>query len=539
MKLHHKVIYMPILVIVAIFIISVLGIEYHLKNILHKRFEQELRNLASFSLSAIALIDDKHQGTHSSFSSLANSIAGASSARIGYFSTDGSLLGDSQLTVSEIARAENYRQREEIVAALANGQGRAVRFNPLLSKEVIHITSYDNNLGYIVRASLPTDSYQNAIVDLRWSFSAIIFVTIIVIVIFGLLAIRMVNIAVQKERNMQELRIVARTREITLIQTMSTMLTSADCMEDAARILGNIIPKLLPRLSGAIFLTCDDNKQSKELMHWGEDWPSEVSKLSMQCWQKNQAPTNDSLPANCEGLDCHLSANAVCVNLVSENYLLGTLYLVSAGGLIDNKYRNIAVNLAEQISYGLANLHLKDLLRNQAIRDPLTDLYNRRFMFEALEQALNRAERHQAHLAVLMIDLDYFKLFNDSYGHEAGDVVLIKVAEAFKNNLRLEDIACRYGGEEFCIICPDINVSDAYRLAEKLRACVGRLSLSYKSNSLGKITISTGVAIFPNHADSSHQLIDQADQALYQAKKQGRNCTQVAQTSNSCPQSLQ
>jgi len=529
---------MPILVIVVIFIISVLGIEYHLKNILHKRFEQELRNLASFSLSAIALIDDKHQSAHSSFSSLANSIAGASSARIGYFTKDGSLLGDSQLTVSEIVRAENYRQREEVVAALANGQGRAVRFNPLLNKEIIHITSYDNNLGYIARASLPIDSYQNAIVDLRWSFSVIIFVTVIVIVIFGLLAIRMINIAVQKERNMQELRIVARTREITLIQTMSTMLTSADCMEDAARVLCNIIPKLLPSLSGAIFLTCDDNKQIKELTHWGKDWPSEVSKLSMQCWQKKQAQTNDSLPANCDGLDCQLPENAVCVNLVSENYLLGTLYLVSAGGLIDKKYRNIAVNLAEQISYGLANLHLKDLLRNQAIRDPLTDLYNRRFMFEALEQALNRAERHQAHLAVLMIDLDYFKLFNDSYGHEAGDVVLIKVAEAFKNNLRLEDIACRYGGEEFCIICPDINVSDAYRLAEKLRACIGRLSLSYKSNALGKITISTGVAIFPNHADSSHQLIDQADQALYQAKKQGRNCTQVAQTSNSCPQSL-
>ena len=210
-----------------------------------------------------------------------------------------------------------------------------------------------------------------------------------------------------------------------------------------------------------------------------------------------------------------------------EGEFIGILQLVSEDKIIEIKFQNLIKSLAPQLSSAMVNIQLKDILRDQAIRDPLTELYNRRFMLEAFEQALNRAERHKSCLAVLMIDLDHFKNFNDSYGHEAGDKVLVMVAKQFKINLRLEDIACRYGGEEFCILCPDTGVREAHVLAEKLRKCVAEQKIKYQDNYLEKVTLSIGISIYPNHGNSSNELIQQADKALYNAKDQGRNCTVV------------
>jgi diguanylate cyclase (GGDEF)-like protein len=209
--------------------------------------------------------------------------------------------------------------------------------------------------------------------------------------------------------------------------------------------------------------------------------------------------------------------------------LVGGLQFNNKNEVISNELRNTALNLSEQISGALANIRLKNQLRNQAARDPLTNLYNRRYMLESFEQALNRAERHERNLAVLMIDLDLFKQFNDRFGHEAGDMILKEVAKQFKVNLRLEDIACRYGGEEFCIVCPDTGLREAFVLAEKLRDCVSKQALSFKSIELEPVTMSVGIAIFPNHAVTSSELMAQADKALYVAKRKGRNCTVVAQ----------
>jgi two-component system cell cycle response regulator len=165
----------------------------------------------------------------------------------------------------------------------------------------------------------------------------------------------------------------------------------------------------------------------------------------------------------------------------------------------------------------------REALRVQAIRDPLTGLYNRRHMEEALGRELARAERGHLSLSVLMLDLDHFKRFNDTAGHPAGDVLLKQVAKVVEARTRKEDVACRYGGEEFVLILPGMPFEVARRRAEELRRAVGEASVEYGGQSLGSITISVGLACYPRHGISGKELLSAADKALYCAKERGRN----------------
>lgn len=168
----------------------------------------------------------------------------------------------------------------------------------------------------------------------------------------------------------------------------------------------------------------------------------------------------------------------------------------------------------------LENAYLHETLRQEAIRDPLTNLFNRRFMEESLTRELQRAARLNHPMAVVMIDIDHFKIFNDTYGHSTGDEVLRRLAEIINENIRLSDIACRYGGEEFVLILPDLSATDAVTRMENLRNSVSHFSMGYNAHSL---TISIGIAEFPAHGTGSDILLLRADQALYQAKNTGRN----------------
>jgi len=162
-------------------------------------------------------------------------------------------------------------------------------------------------------------------------------------------------------------------------------------------------------------------------------------------------------------------------------------------------------------------------LQEQAISDPLTGLYNRRYLNEFLPRELVRCRRSAAPLAVMLIDLDHFKRINDSFGHEAGDVVLKAVAALLKGKVRGSDIACRYGGEEFALILPETGLDAAERRAEVIRLAIARLVLSHAGTLLGKITTSLGIALFPDHGEDSDALLRVADVALYAAKGAGRD----------------
>jgi diguanylate cyclase (GGDEF)-like protein len=187
--------------------------------------------------------------------------------------------------------------------------------------------------------------------------------------------------------------------------------------------------------------------------------------------------------------------------------------------------------LVQLTGMAIATLNLRTKLENQSIRDSLTGLFNRHFMQISLERELSRAMRRNQMLAVYMLDLDHFKRFNDTYGHAAGDSVLQAIAEIFRTSIRTEDIACRYGGEEFTIMLPDVTPTVAYERAESIRRAVANLRVPLDREVYGEFTVSIGVALFPNDGDAADLLLRRADQALYRAKRLGRN--QVVQFESS------
>jgi diguanylate cyclase (GGDEF)-like protein/PAS domain S-box-containing protein len=167
------------------------------------------------------------------------------------------------------------------------------------------------------------------------------------------------------------------------------------------------------------------------------------------------------------------------------------------------------------------------LLQEQAIRDPLTGLHNRRYLDETLPRELQRAERAGQPVGIIMLDIDHFKRFNDTYGHDAGDTVLRAVGAFLKEHTRGADIACRYGGEEFTLVLPGASLADTQQRAEELRAGIQTLAVQHGEQPLAQVTISLGVAVFPAHGTTAESLIRAADQALYQAKRNGRNRIEV------------
>jgi diguanylate cyclase (GGDEF)-like protein len=171
----------------------------------------------------------------------------------------------------------------------------------------------------------------------------------------------------------------------------------------------------------------------------------------------------------------------------------------------------------------VATLNLQTKLESQSIHDSLTGLFNRRFLEVSLEREILRAARRKQVLTVLMLDSDHFKRFNDEFGHAAGDAALKALAEIFRNSIRADDIACRYGGEEFTIILPDVNPELACERAESIRQAVENMRITNGKETYSGLTISIGVAFYPSDGDSADSLLQKADIALYRAKRNGRN----------------
>jgi diguanylate cyclase (GGDEF)-like protein len=169
-------------------------------------------------------------------------------------------------------------------------------------------------------------------------------------------------------------------------------------------------------------------------------------------------------------------------------------------------------------------------LRNQSIRDSLTGLFNRRYLEESLELECSRAERSKDPISVVMLDVDHFKRFNDTFGHDAGDIVLKHIGEILRRSIRQGDVACRFGGEEFVLVLPGTGAAEALAVAERIRQSAQKLEVVYRSQSLGRITVSLGVAVYPIAGETPAELIEAADQTLYKAKNAGRDRVELSGT---------
>jgi diguanylate cyclase (GGDEF)-like protein len=198
------------------------------------------------------------------------------------------------------------------------------------------------------------------------------------------------------------------------------------------------------------------------------------------------------------------------------------LYLNADAG-IDGQERAVAARFGEVIKVGLADLQLRERLRIQAIRDPLTGLFNRQYLEETLPRECQLAQRRKSPVSVAMLDIDFFKEVNDSYGHEAGDEILRALGELLRTAVRSSDIACRYGGEEFVLVLLDADLGTAVPRLEQIRLSIKKIQRTYRGRALPSITASIGVADFPAHGDSPAELVTAADEALYAAKRAGRD----------------
>lgn len=215
--------------------------------------------------------------------------------------------------------------------------------------------------------------------------------------------------------------------------------------------------------------------------------------------------------------------------MVVSGDMIGLLHIEwPEKSIIDNETREFIQNMGEMISLSISNIRLRETLRNQSIRDPLTGVFNRRYMEETLDREIPRALRKKASIGIMMMDIDHFKKFNDTFGHDAGDTVLQDISKTIQSAIRREDILCRYGGEEFIVILPEANLQITQIRAEQIRQQVHDLELVHDNRPLGSITLSIGIAVYPENGMKGEDVIQAADKALYQAKETGRNKVSAA-----------
>ncbi len=323
-----------------------------------------------------------------------------------------------------------------------------------------------------------------------------------------------------------------RGREMKLLSEMSELLQACRDADEAHRVISPFAEQLFPTGSGSLAMITDSGDRAETVASW--DVPGAVNSFPPEeCWALRRGRVH-LVQDTRSGLLCkHLPdpppAAYLCAPLMAKGEALGVLSISQpVSGILTAAKEQIAVAVAENLSLSLANLKLRETLRMQSIRDPLTGLFNRRYMEESIEREMSRVARGHASLSVAMLDIDHFKQFNDTFGHEAGDILLKELGALLESKLRAEDIACRYGGEEFLLIFPDASLQHAAKRSEEIREAVKRLRVDHHRRPIGNITVSVGVAAYPNHGLLSREIIRAADGALYVAKRRGRDRVTIA-----------
>ena len=365
--------------------------------------------------------------------------------------------------------------------------------------------------------------------------------------LLALVAWRMLREIAQRERaellaaranvgltqSMAELRThSAHARELS---RYASMLQSCRNVEEAIEITRGAMAQLLPELGGSLYVLRASQDLAEQVGSWGTHAAVSAALLAPpDCWALRRGQTYEVEDVHTGTRCAHVElppsdqpASCLCIPLTAHGETMGFLYFSGAGASAISS-RELAVAAAEQLSLALSNLRLQDSLRVQSIRDPLTGLFNRRYLEESLTRELARCERRGLPLSVLMIDLDHFKRYNDTHGHDGGDALLTHAGRLLRAQCRVDDIACRYGGEEFVLILPEMDADGARQRAEHVCRAIEGLQVKHLLQALSPVTASIGVATFPLNATNAEELLRIADAALYRAKNEGRNRVVVA-----------
>ena len=334
-----------------------------------------------------------------------------------------------------------------------------------------------------------------------------------------------------------------RTTQTSLLNEMGSLLACSAEVQEACDVVAKSARRLFPDSpAGTLYLYRSSRDLIEAAVRWGSRDGLALTFPPDACWslRRGQPHWSGHLGNDivCQHLTKSSTTGSLCVPMVAQGNTIGVLHLefpsrrgsqdqLFTESLRDSRQR-LAVSVASSLALSLASLQLRETLREQSIRDPLTRLFNRRFLEESFERELQLAVRKKQSVAVLFLDLDHFKRFNDTFGHDAGDMVLQSLADLFHNFFRATDICCRFGGEEFAIVLPESTSSEAVIRADALRSEVKGLRLQYKKQPLGRLTVSAGVAAFPEHGATAEGLLKIADQCLYESKARGRDIVTVA-----------
>lgn len=550
MKIQHKIIVIPLAVMLLVITTTILIIELYLESHLHEINKKELNVLAEASLESVRTLErtEAHNDTDilRSFQRLAENFSHAGDFRVTYIDANGKVLGDSDISYEQLIHIENHADRPEVIQAMETGSGWSERFSSTVNKSMLYVAVRSNESHYthrtsaithplVARISRPQSTIQGTIYEMRETLILTGVLSLAAVLALGLLGARTLNRTVQNEQQQLEKRVQDRTTEISILQTFGGLLNACSTLDEASEVLNNVIPRLLPELKGSISIIKSSRNRLDTIASWGGDWPGAERFAPGECWALRKGHQHFSTEHGIQTTCNHWleqpgeHQQTLCIPLLAQGETIGVLHFVMPADIDMENAQSLWNALAEQVGLTLANIQLRDSLREQAIRDPLTGLFNRRYMLEALDQAHSRAERMKSDIAIMMIDLDHFKMFNDNFGHDAGDHVLKSVAQILKDSIRQEDIACRFGGEEFCIVCPSTNAEQAQHIADRIRKAISVQELTMNKMALGKVTTSIGIAVFPDHAETMEYTIKAADEALYLAKQNGRDRIELAQ----------
>lgn len=336
-------------------------------------------------------------------------------------------------------------------------------------------------------------------------------------------------------------KLETQSRQLILLCEMNELLQAANCDKDIYTIIKNYVRTLFPNTSGALYVLNDALSLIQDVATWGDSVRSEHSFSPDMCWALRLGRIH-SCNSSTKELYCqHVTAgdqlNSLCSPLSAGSKTLGLLYIeeraespgaLSSEGIINSNTEYVLSTIAKHSGLALANVKQRQKLGTQAVYDSLTGLFNRRYMEETLKRELSRVTRKKNPLGLIMADIDHFKNFNDSYGHAAGDALLRSLGTFLKEHIRREDIACRYGGEEFVLIMPESSLENTKRRAEQIREEIKQLRVWHHGNLIDSVNISMGVVVFSEHGSSAETLLESADKALYKAKREGRDRIEVA-----------
>jgi diguanylate cyclase (GGDEF)-like protein len=331
--------------------------------------------------------------------------------------------------------------------------------------------------------------------------------------------------------------------EMSRLSDMSNLLQACQTRGEAYAALAHASQGLFSDADGCIYIYPPSRDQLAVVTRWGTSPPGEVNLDAGDCWGLRRGRLHHTVAGPGQvrcGHSADTSHATYCMPLMARGDILGLLHLRSSGtdeaeSAAAKRRTQLVQAVAEQISLAIANLELRAALEVQSIRDPLTGLFNRRYFEESLTRELKRAERASTQVTVMIADVDRFKQFNDTFGHVAGDLALHEIAARLQDLARAEDVVTRYGGEEIAITMADTPADVALERARGLVDAVRALRVEWRGQLMPRLTISVGVAVYPDHGDTVYALVDKADGALYRAKAQGRDQVAIAEAGEPWP----